>query len=334
MIVVKTKDGSYPVYTETGSLEKAAELIGPCRKVFIVTDDGVPEVWKAGLRRQFPGAGWFEFRQGEGSKNMQTYQAILSAMLKAHVSRQDTLIALGGGVAGDMGGFAAATYMRGIRFVNIPTTTLSQIDSSIGGKTAIDLDGVKNCVGAFWQPAAVIADPKTLSTLPQRQVKSGLAEAVKAGIIRDPELFEIFERDDYMDHLEEIIERALLVKKAVVEEDERESGVRRILNFGHTLGHAYESLSGLSGLLHGECVAIGMMAIIENAELKTRLEAVLKRLGLPTGCDADPEKVLELVQSDKKADHGNITIVQTDDIGCAYLKHIKTEALRRILINE
>ena len=325
---IRTDKGSYPVYAERGSLKKAADIIGTGHRVFIVTDSGVPEVWVNMLKDQFDGAVLFTFPQGEASKNIQTWSSILSAMLDAGISRNDTLAALGGGVAGDIGGFAAACYMRGIRFVNIPTTVLSHIDSGIGGKTAVDLGGVKNSVGAFWQPSAVIADPDTLSTLPRRELANGLAEAVKAGMIRDPQLFEIFESDGYMNRLEEIIQRSLMVKKAIVEEDEFEAGSRKLLNFGHTFGHAYESIFGPDVYLHGECVAMGMMAMTEDPALKARLKAVLDRLGLPSACGADPDRVLDLVRKDKKAERGRITVVQADEIGKAYLKDIDIEELR------
>lgn len=327
-IDVRTSKGSYPVYTQKGALENAAGIIGTEHRSFIVTDSGVPLKWVEMLKNQLPGSEVFTFPMGEESKNISVWQSIIEAMLSAGISRKDTLVSIGGGVAGDMGGFAAATYMRGIRFVNIPTTTLSQIDSGIGGKTAIDHAGIKNCIGAFWQPAAVIADPNTLSTLPKRHVSNGLAEAVKAGIIRDPKLFEIFEKDDYLDHIDTIIERSLLFKKAIVEEDEFETGSRKLLNFGHTLGHAYESIFGLNSYLHGECVAMGMMDIIEDPQLKKRLKDVLVRIELPYSCSADPEKVIELVRNDKKADHDTVTIVQADKVGEAYLKTIGIDDLK------
>ena len=241
-------------------------------------------------------------------------------MLAQHLSRKDTVIALGGGVVGDLAGFCASTYMRGIRFINIPTTSLAQIDSSIGGKTAIDMNGVKNCVGTFWQPSMVLIDPEVLSTLTPRLMSEGLAEAVKAGLIRDEKLFELFEQDDYMDHIDEILYRSLIVKKDVVEHDERESGERKLLNFGHTFGHAYESDEGLGTYLHGECVGMGMMTILKNEAIKARLARVLERLHLPLSCDADPHDVARLVLNDKKADHGTITIVQVDEIGKGHLE--------------
>ena len=328
VLSIHTKHGGYQVTIERGALKRAAELAEIGGRAFIVTDSGVPEVWVDVLRAQFPGADVFVFPQGEASKNLAVYEELVTDMLDCGVSRNDTLIALGGGVVGDLAGLAAATYMRGIRFINIPTTLLAQVDSSIGGKTGVDLAGVKNIIGAFLQPAAVIIDPDVLSTLSQRQIANGLAEAVKAGLIRDPELFGIFESGNIMDCLEEIIYRSLKVKKDIVETDEFESGERKLLNFGHTFGHACESLFGPGEYLHGECVAIGMMTAIENAELKERLRKVLEKLGLPTSCSADPDRILELIRRDKKADHGLIDIVRVDEPGNGYVERIGIDELR------
>ena len=331
VLEIKTKEKTYPVYIERGILAKAGEIIGKDRRVFVVTDDGVPKEYKDILSAQFPLANWFEFKQGEPSKNLDTYRKILDEMLLCQISRKDCIVALGGGVCGDLAGFAAATYMRGISFINIPTTTLSQIDSAIGGKTGVDLGGVKNVAGAFWQPDAVIIDPEVLKTLPLRHVNNGLVEAVKAGIIRDPELFEIFEKEDFMEHIDEIIERSLLVKKAIVEADETEAGERMVLNFGHTIGHAIETLTGFRERLHGECVALGMMYILDNPELKQRVGSILKKLNQPSCHMENPENILNLIKNDKKADHGRINVVLADEIGKAYIKNIDIEELREKL---
>ena len=328
ILEVKTVHGAYPVYIERGALKKAAELTDAGGRVFVVTDSGIPAIWTDCVRQQFPDADVFVIPQGEGSKNLEVYKDLVSGMLDCGISRKDTVVALGGGVVGDLAGFAAATYMRGVRFVNIPTTLLSQLDSSIGGKTGVDLEDTKNIVGAFWQPAAVIIDPDVLSTLPERQFRAGLAEAVKCGIIRDPELFAIFENGGIKDNLEEIIYRSLKVKKDIVEADERESGDRKLLNFGHTFGHAYESYYGLGRYLHGECVAMGMMTVVEDPQLKERLRKVLERLGLPTQCDADPDRIMELMRSDKKADHGVIDLVEADEPGKGYIQKTDLEELR------
>lgn len=326
---VHTKQRNYPILMERGILAHAGERTGECGKPFLVSDDGVPEKWRKMLQQQYPDACMHVIAHGEGSKSLETYQEVLKDMLDHHVSRKDTVIALGGGVVGDLAGFCAATYMRGIRYINIPTTMLSMVDSSIGGKTAVDLAGIKNCVGAFWQPSMVLIDPDTLSTLSERLLSEGLAEAVKTGMIRDPQLFAIFEHDDYKEHLEEIIERSLKVKRDIVEKDERESGERKLLNFGHTYGHAYESYYELNRYLHGECVAMGMMTVLKNPEIKERLASVLKRLHLPSECDADKERICRLVLNDKKADHDHVTVVQVDEIGKGHLEDWSMADIRK-----
>lgn len=331
-IIVHTGTKDYHVIQEKGILKRAGDIIGRHGHVFLVSDDGVPEVWRKMLQEQYPEAHMHVFANGEQAKNFDTLKALLEDMLEHRVSRADTLIALGGGVVGDLAGFAAASYMRGIAYINIPTTTLSQIDSSIGGKTAIDLNGHKNCVGAFWQPDMVLVDTDVLSTLSPRHYSNGLAEAVKEGLVFDEELFAIFEKDDYRDHIDEIISRCLMIKKNVVEHDEREAGERKLLNFGHTIGHAYESSHGLSEYLHGECVGMGMMTIMNDPRLKARLGAVLSRLHLPLACDSDPEEVYRLLRSDKKADHDKITIVQVDEIGRGYLQEMDISELREKLL--
>jgi len=317
-IEVHTKTKTYPVYLERGILGKAKEIIGREGHVFLVSDDGVPEQWRNLLQSQYPDAYMHVFPNGEANKNIDTWSEILKSMLEHHVSRRDTVIALGGGVVGDMAGFASAAYMRGISYINIPTTTLSQIDSGIGGKTAIDFDGVKNCVGAFHQPDMVLVDTAVLETLDERQFNNGLAEAVKEGLTFDPELFEIFEKEDYRDHIDEIIERCLLIKKGVVERDEKETGERKLLNFGHTYGHAYEA-HAQGRYLHGECVGMGMVTVMDNEELKERLKKVLVNMNLPMEYNADPDEIIALMKNDKKADHDHITFVQVDEIGKGYL---------------
>ena len=227
----------------------------------------------------------------------------------------------GGGVVGDLGGFCAASYMRGIDFVNCPTTVLSQVDSSIGGKTAIDLGETKNIVGAFWQPKVVLVDFDTLKTLPRRQVVNGLAEALKTGIIGDPQLFALFECEHPEDNIEQIVYRSLKFKKKIVEQDEREGSVRACLNFGHTIGHGIEAVRGVrgrrtTGLYHGECVALGMLPMIEDTALLKRTRAIYRALGLPTRAGANKKKVLAYMQHDKKARGDHITVIKCPGLGC------------------
>ena len=330
-IQVNTKDRSYPIIIERGVLAKVNEYIDKNRYVFIVSDDGVPNSYAQTLLNQFPNGHLMIIPHGESSKCYEMLKKIHEEMLGLNMSRNDLVIALGGGVIGDLAGFAAATYMRGIDYINIPTTTLSQIDSSIGGKTAINLGSYKNSVGAFWQPKMVFVDLDTLETLDKRNFNNGLAEAVKAGLIKDAELFELFESDNYLDNLEEIIIRSLKMKKEVVENDEREKGERKLLNFGHTYGHAYETYYELEEYLHGECVAMGMMTILDNEGIKNRLKNVLMKLNLPTTCEADKERIVELIKNDKKANHDLVSIIQVDEIGKSHIEEWTMDEIRRKL---
>ena len=235
-------------------------------------------------------------------------------MLDKSFTRGDCVVAVGGGVVGDLSGFAASCYMRGVDFYNIPTTLLSQVDSSIGGKTAIDFGGVKNIVGAFYQPKKVIIDPEVLETLSRRQLMAGLAEAIKMAATNDAELFELIENSaDLTTDLPQIIYRALMIKKSVVEQDPRETGLRKVLNFGHTIGHAVESFSA-GKLLHGECVALGMIPMSgDNAA--ARIKSVLEKYGLPSKIGQSAEELMPFLKHDKKMASDGIAAVIVDEIG-------------------
>ena len=254
---------------------------------------------------------------------MANLEMLLTTMLGSGFTRADAVIAIGGGMTGDLAGFAAATYMRGIDFYNIPTTLLSQADSSIGGKTAVNLGAAKNPVGAFWQPKAVLIDTSVLDSLPKEQVASGMAEIIKSAMIADAELFEYIENNDEWDY-EELLKRSLMIKKRVVEEDERESGLRKILNYGHTIGHGIEAVTGV---LHGYAVALGMLSMCSE-ELKPRLESVLVKAGLPTEISCDNEAVYEAVMKDKKMKNGRISAVFVNKIGSFEIVEMSPEEIR------
>lgn len=327
---------SYDILLLRGGLSRLSEYINLNRRVMLVTDKGVPGGHVNTVLKQLPQGFLFTAPQGESAKSFPIFEKLCSALLSARFSRNDLILALGGGVVGDLAGYAAASYMRGIDFINLPTTTLSQIDSSIGGKTAINLDGVKNIIGAFHQPRFVLVDSDTLQTLPARHFYNGLVEAVKAGLIGDPELFALFEREDISSRIDEIILRALRVKQRVVEEDETEQGLRKILNFGHTIGHGVESIYGLEGglpegLLHGEAVAIGMLPMIEDVELRERTRQILHRLSIRPDMEYNAEQVYDVMTRDKKARSGAITVVLVRQCGEAILKEIPLPELRRYL---
>ena len=305
--------GGYPIYIERGAIDRAGELLSLDRRVLVVTDSGVPAEYAQCVAKQCREAHIITVPEGESSKSLATLEMLFDAMLQNGFGRTDCVVAVGGGVVGDLSGFAASTFMRGVDFYNIPTTVLSQVDSSIGGKVAVNFGGVKNIVGAFYQPKAVIVDPDVLSTLPKRQIANGLAEAVKMALTSDSELFEIFERGEAIQNIDTVIERSIRIKKSVVEEDEKESGVRRILNFGHTLGHGIEAES-FEKLYHGECVALGMIPMCAP-DVRVRLIAVLHSIGLPTQMEGDLETVLQLTSHDKKCEGTSVNVVFVDAVG-------------------
>ena len=332
-IPVRLGKRSYTVTLEAGALDRLGQLADLNRQVLVVTDDGVPPQFPQKVLDQCPRGHLVTLPQGEATKNLDSFRLLCRELLRLGFTRKDCVAAVGGGVIGDLAGFAAASYMRGIDFVNIPTTALAQIDSSIGGKVAVDLDGVKNIVGAFYQPKAVVADIQVLDTLPPRQLSNGLAEAVKAGLIADPQLFALFEQDKL--DLFSIIRRSIEVKRRVVEQDETEHSLRAILNFGHTLGHGIESSLQLGGLYHGECVALGMLPMIEDPQLRERTRRVLERLSLPTRAPIDREAVWQAVHSDKKG-QGNdtITLVKVPRLGQARLDTVPLDQVKRIIFEE
>ena len=270
VIPVSLEKDSYNIYIEAGALQRVGELLDLDRRVLVVTDTGVPSGYAAAVAAACRQAEVCTLPVGESSKNFESYQQLLRAMLRLGMRRGDCVAAVGGGMVGDLAGFAAATYMRGVDFYNIPTTLLAQVDSSIGGKTAIDMDGVKNIVGAFHQPRAVLIDPDTL--------------------------------------------RSLTIKKRVVEQDPLEKGLRRVLNFGHTVGHAIES-SYHGQLLHGECVALGMLPMCTPA-VRAQLLPILQKYGLPTAVATSREALLPYLRHDKKGETGGtITAVLVEEAG-------------------
>ena len=323
-IPVNLGPDSYHVVIEPGCLDRAGELLDLNRRVMIVTDDGVPEAYAKTLAAQCQSPCIHRVPAGEDSKSLRALEGILSHMLREGFTRSDCVAAVGGGVTGDLAGFAAACYMRGVDFYNLPTTVLSQVDSSVGGKTAVNLDGIKNIVGAFYQPRRVLIDVNTLNTLPPRQVSAGLAEAVKMALTCDEELFRLFETGRPEQQLQQIIARSVAIKGRVVEQDEKEQGLRKILNFGHTIGHGIESVTGL---YHGECVALGMLPMCSET-VRARLIAVMEKAGLPTSVEFDREAVWQAMQHDKKFSAGLADIVTVDEIGAGRIQRVSLEALK------
>lgn len=329
-LTVNLGENSYNIYVGCGLLKDASRLFDLNRRVLIVTDDGVPKEYSKILAAQCASSVVMTLPQGEKSKTLDSIALLLRQMMAHGFDRKDCVVAVGGGVIGDLSGFAASCYMRGIDFYNIPTTVLSQVDSSVGGKTGVNLDGIKNIVGAFKQPKGVIADRELLSTLPRRQISNGLSEAVKMAMTFDSSLFELFEKKNADECLEEIISKSIAIKISVVEKDEKEAGLRKVLNFGHTVGHGIESL-GL-GYYHGECVALGMLPMCSEG-VRERLIKVLEKLGLPTDAFFDREAALSAISHDKKSSNGKISAVFVKNIGSFDIKSTSAEELKALIYN-
>ena len=351
----------YEVVVGQGLLKAAVAWIAPFlknRRVLIVTDSHVAPLHEAPLRMQFETAGYrvdtVIVPAGEESKSYDGFKFVLDAMLEHGLDRKDVVLALGGGVIGDLTGFACAVYMRGVDFIQIPTTLLAQVDSSVGGKTAIDHEKGKNLIGAFWQPRLVLCDLDVLTTLPAREVRCGYAEIIKYGLLGDSEFFEWLrghDRDILALHPKatlHAVSRSVEMKAEIVAADEREGGKRALLNLGHTFGHALEAEVGFGDALkHGEAVAIGMAQAFrycalsgdcEQAEAE-RAVAAIKHSGLPTRMDEVPgapfaaRRLLTHMLGDKKAEGGTLTLILVNGIGKAYVaKKVAEEDVLDFLI--
>lgn len=330
IIPINIKNNDYEIVLSRGALKTAGEYLDLDRKVLIVTDSGVPQEYALTLAKQCRSPVIVTVRQGEESKCFENYKLLLAKMIEHSFTRKDCVVAVGGGVVGDLSGFVASSYMRGVDFYNVPTTFLSQVDSSIGGKVAIDFNGIKNIIGAFYQPKKVIIDTNVLKTLSVRQLNAGICESIKMATTCDKELFDMLDnRADFDKNMDEIIRRSLLIKKDVVEKDPTEKGLRMMLNFGHTIGHAIES-SKSGELLHGECVGLGMLALCDKS-VKDRLVNILQKYSLPTRVEFDKQQVLSFIVHDKKATQNGTNVVYVNKIGSFEFKKATTELLTEYL---
>ena len=324
------------------TLGEAVRGLGKVEKVFLVSDTQVYPLYGGAAEASLKAAGYsvssFVFPAGEESKNGETFLKLLNALAQAGLSRSDLLVALGGGVVGDLAGFSAACYLRGIRFVQIPTTLLAAVDSSVGGKTAIDLPAGKNLAGAFYQPSLVLCDLDALDTLPEDIFRDGCAEVIKYGVLYDPELFSQLEASGLDFDREAVIARCVALKRDVVMEDEKDTGSRMKLNLGHTFGHAVEAHSRFT-LSHGKSVAIGL-AIIARASASmgicseadaARIVSVLKAFGLPVQAQYTAEALLPYLLSDKKRSGGTVNLILPEAIGRCIVSPTPVSQLQSIL---
>ena len=336
--------GSYDVWIGSGILsatgEQTAKVIRG-RKLCIVSDDKVAPLYEGTVRRSLEEAGFevctYVFPHGEQSKNGETFLELMNFLAEHRLTRADGLVALGGGVTGDLTGFAAACYLRGVDYVQIPTSLLAMVDSSVGGKTAIDLPAGKNLCGAFHQPVLVVCDTDVLVTLPEKYYRDGCAEIIKCGILGDKILFETL-KNGVKSQEEAVISTCIAMKRDLVEEDEFDNGRRQFLNLGHTLGHAIEIGSDFS-LTHGQAISVGMAMIAKAAQRKgfcteetaEEIISLLRKYDLPTETEIPPEEICRLALGDKKRRGGTLTLIVPTEIGNCILQKIPVEELQNWL---
>ncbi|MBQ3080275.1 MAG: 3-dehydroquinate synthase [Clostridia bacterium] len=331
--------GGYDILIASGLISKAGQLLKNMyagRTCAVITDTNVEKLYLSSLLSSLESAGIrahaYAFQAGESSKNMDTLSDILEFMAKIPLTRTDFAIALGGGVTGDMTGFASGCYMRGIDFVQIPTTYLAAVDSSVGGKTAVNLKSGKNLAGLFYQPKMVLIDTDTLRTLSKEDYASGIAEAVKMGVITDKKLFSLFESGEAFHNEKEVIFLSVFAKAEIVDQDEREGSVRKLLNLGHTYGHAIEKLSDYT-IPHGHAVAIGLAMAVRTAcrmgdmekETAEKIINVLKKYGLPTESPFAAEAMADASMNDKKRAGASLSIIVPKEIGKCEIRKIPAE---------
>lgn len=345
MITVPVKASKeYRILIGQGLLNDAGtylRAVCDCETVLLVCGDTVSNLYAGTVQASLERAGYqvnsFVYPHGEQSKTAKTYISLLNTLAENGLTRADCIVALGGGVTGDLAGFAAATYQRGIPYVQMPTTLLAAVDSSVGGKTAIDLPAGKNLVGAFYQPHLVLCDYDTLNTLPDEIFTDGCAEVIKYGIIWAKSLFEQL-KQPIRPQIEDIIRQCVSIKRDIVQQDEFDSGLRGILNFGHTIGHAIEACSDFA-VPHGSAVAIGMALISKAAYLAgicqkdcvDEIYGILRQYGLPTQTEYSPNALLNAMLSDKKRAGTNITLVLPEEIGKCRLEKLSVEDMNALL---
>lgn len=331
---VDLKDRSYPIIIEKGLINRVSEEISRVykgKKIFIITDDNVNKYYGGKISEELKNNDFevnlLSLKPGEETKNFNTLPIVYDELLDFNLTRSDLIIALGGGVIGDLSGFVASTYLRGIDFVQIPTSLLAQVDSSVGGKVAVDLDRGKNLVGSFYHPKCVLIDPEVLNTLDNRFFIDGMAEVIKYGCIKDKQFFDYLEKmennQQLINNMEVVIHKCCDIKRQVVENDEKDKGERMLLNFGHTLGHAIEQYYNYTKYSHGEGVAIGMYVISKISEEKgltkkgtsQRIKDILVKYNLPYELDVNIEETLEAINLDKKKLGNDLNVIILKEIG-------------------
>ena len=342
LLTLKGTNGVSEIHIENGLLSRAAAVIGETfspSRIHIVSDSTVAPLYLQKLEQQFTlPVTHTVIPAGEEHKRLSTVEGIYHDLLANGMTRKDLIVALGGGVVGDITGFAAATFLRGVSLCQIPTTLLAQVDSSVGGKTGVDMPEGKNLVGAFYQPRLVLIDPSVLTTLPEQTFADGMAEVVKYGYISNRDILDMVSAPDYKQNIESIICECVKIKRDVVTIDEHDTGLRMIQNFGHTIGHAAEKLGNYVDLTHGQAVAVGMVAAMRlsaflgNEDLTGRLIEILKHIGLPTELKYDREDIYRSLLSDKKKFGATVNFILVREPGRAEITPIDAEKLHEYVL--
>ena len=342
LLTLKGTTGVSEIHIESGLLARAASVIGETfspSRIHIVSDSTVAPLYLEQLEQQFTlPVTHTVIPAGEEHKRLSTVEGIYHDLLANGMTRKDLIIALGGGVVGDITGFAAATFLRGVSLCQIPTTLLAQVDSSVGGKTGVDMPEGQNLVGAFYQPRLVLIDPAVLATLPDQTFADGMAEVVKYGYISNREILDMVSAPDYKKNIERIICECVRIKRDVVTIDEHDTGLRMILNFGHTIGHAAEKLGNYVDLTHGQAVAVGMVAamrlsaMLGNEDLSERLIGILEHIGLPTELKYGREDIYRSLLSDKKKFGATVNFILVREPGRAEITPIGAEKLHEYVL--
>lgn len=349
-LVIRTLDHSYPIYIEKGLFNDIGRYIkdvAKTNKIAIVTDNNVDSIYGDKilelLKKEDFNIKKIVVEAGEGSKSFKTFEYVLNQMLEFSMTRSDLIIAFGGGVVGDLTGFVASSLLRGVNFVQIPTTLLAQVDSSVGGKVAINTDYGKNLIGAFYQPVGVYIDPLFLKTLDKRYFADGMAEVIKYGCIKDKNLFDNllkYNNEEFDNNIEKIVYTCCDIKREVVEIDEKDTGERMLLNFGHTIGHAIEKYFNYEIFTHGEAVAVGMYMITKMAEElgdtlpknSDQIKEILEKYSLPISVNLrDKDKVLSTIGLDKKNMGKSLSIILLNEIGDSYIKKIDLHEIEKYI---
>ncbi len=321
---------SYDILIEKGILQSIDKYIDKNREIVIISDDNIPKIYINKIKSKLNNPLCLFVEQGEQSKSMETAQLLINKLIDNGVTRGTLIIALGGGVIGDLAGFVASIYMRGVDFIQIPTTLLSQIDSSVGGKVGVNTPAMKNAIGSFKQPKLVLIDPNTLDTLDSRQISSGVAEMIKYGLIASKSLFYDILNNNIFNDIEKYIKICVEIKRDIVTQDEYDYGMRQLLNYGHTIGHALEQYSQHK-LLHGEAISIGMVKMAKNQDFLKDLIAVLHKYNLPTSFEYNKKEIYNYIATDKKANGDLLNIILVESVGKGFIKPInKINILERL----